>query len=145
MIADLEVRVDAGGGAAFMRNSVTAPPAATRPLKVLVCGGRDFRDYPLVLAVLSALNVSTVIHGAARGADTLASRAAIEIGVPQIACPADWNANPRGAGMIRNRQMLKHGPDAVIAFEGGPGTADMVRVAPGAGVTVYRVKRKETP
>lgn len=143
MITDIEVSLDADGTAAFLRNGVMALPAATRPLKVLVCGGRDFRDFPLALAVLSALNLKVVIHGAARGADTLAGRAATEIGVPQITCPADWNADPKRAGMIRNKQMLEHMPDAVIAFPGGPGTADMVRVAFVAGVTVYRMKRKE--
>ena len=144
MITDIEVRLDADGGATFLRNGTVAPPAATRPLRALVCGGREFADYPLVLAVLSALNLKVVIHGAARGADTLAGRAAREIGVSEIPCPADWNADPRGAGMIRNRQMLEHKPDAVIAFPGERGTADMVSVASRAGVTVYRIKRRQT-
>ena len=143
MITDIEVSVD-DGGAVFLRDGTAAPPAATRPLRVLVCGGREFADYALVLAALTALNLKVVIHGAARGADALAARAAMEIGVPQIACPADWNANPRGAGMVRNRQMLRHKPDAVVAFEGGRGTANLVEVASGAGVTVYRITRKES-
>ena len=144
MITDIESSVDEDGGAVFLRNGKASPPAATRPLRVLVCGGRDFADYQLVLTVLTALNLKVVIHGAARGADTLAGKAAAEIGVPQIACPADWNANPRGAGMVRNRQMLRHKPDAVVAFEGGRGTANMVEVASGAGITVYRITRKES-
>ena len=145
MIIDIEVSVDPEGRTTFLRNGTVAPPSATRPLNVLVCGGREFSDYPLALAVLRALNLKTVVHGAARGADTLAARAAREIGVAQIACPADWRAHPKRAGIIRNRQMLEHRPDAVVAFEGGPGTADMVKVASGAGVTVYRIKREEMP
>ncbi len=100
MILDIEVSFDANGVAVFLRNGTVAPPATTGALKVLVCGGREFADYPLVLAVLSVLNLSVVIHGAARGADTLAGRVASDLGVPQIACPADWDANPRGAGMV---------------------------------------------
>jgi len=33
----------------------------------------------------------------------------------------------------------------MIAFEGGEGTANMVEVASGTGVTVYRITRKERP
>ena len=115
-------------------------PARTRPLRVLVCGGRDFSDYQAVMAVLCALNISVLIHGAARGADTLAARAAEHLGVGQIACPADWRQHGRRAGFIRNREMLEHKPDVVIAFPGGRGTADMVNKASSAGVTVYEIR-----
>lgn len=39
-----------------------------------------------------------------------------------------------GAGPIRNSFMLALGPDLVLAFPGGRGTADMVRQASEAGV-----------
>jgi hypothetical protein len=81
-----------------------------------------------------------IIHGAARGADTLAARWARRHGVPQIACPADWKTHPRAAGVLRNTSMLmEHKPHVVIAFPGGNGTADMVRKARLEGVIVIEV------
>ncbi len=58
-----------------------------------------------------------------------------------MSCPANWDEYPRRAGIIRNREMLEHKPDAVIAFEGGPGTANMVKIADRAGIAVYRITR----
>ncbi len=138
MIRDLSVRIEADGRTTFFTDGVDAPPATTRPLKVIVCGGREFADYQLLRAVLQSLNLSVVVQGAARGADRLAARAARELGVETVSCPANWDEYPRRAGIIRNREMLEHNPDAVIAFEGGRGTADMVNIADRAGIAVYR-------
>ena len=143
MIHEITVRTEPDGSATFLRDGVDSPPATTRPLKVIVCGGREFDNYELVLAVLWSLNIGVVIQGAARGADTLAAKAARGLGIEVIACPAEWKAHPRSAGPIRNREMLKHKPDAVIAFEGGNGTADMVEAADAAGVAVYKMIAQE--
>jgi hypothetical protein len=112
--------------------------------RYLICGGRDFLDYGMMDRALRNLILhpedAIVIHGAARGADTLAHRWAQCYGAQAIACPADWNAHPRAAGPIRNSSMLAdHKPDVVIAFPGGRGTADMVRKARAAGVIVIEV------
>ena len=141
MIRDLSVRIEADGRLLFFSDGVEAPPASTRPLKVIVCGGRKFADYQLVRAVLQSLNLSVVVQGAAQGADRLAARATRDLGVETVSCPANWDDYPKRAGMIRNREMLKHNPDAVIAFEGGPGTANMVNIADKAGIAVYRITR----
>ncbi len=141
MITDLSVRPGESGGAEFFLRGKAAPPAVTRPLRALVCGGRDFCDIELMRAVLGALNLAVVIHGAARGADTMAGQLAAEFGVSTIACPADWRAHGKRAGAIRNREMLLHRPDIVLAFAGGGGTADMVNVAARAGIRTYRILR----
>ena len=114
--------------------------------RVLVCGGRTYENWNHVVDVLDTLEISVVIHGAATGADTLAGRYAEEAGIPVEAYPADWhpkdsNGRPgpldRGAGHRRNRQMLVEGrPELVVAFPGGPGTANMVKRAREAGVEV---------
>ena len=84
--------------------------------------------------------VSLVIHGAARGADTLLDEWAQVWGIPSLAFPAQWRRLGRAAGPLRNGRMLAEGkPDLVIAFPGGRGTADMVRQAEAAGVRVIRV------
>lgn len=118
-------------------------------MKFLICGGRDFEDRPFFDRVMH--NVTNywgmpklVIHGMARGADTLADRWALDNGILVRGFPADWNRHGRAAGAIRNQQMLDEGrPDLVIAFPGGPGTADMVRRAQMVGVQV--VDRRTVP
>lgn len=105
--------------------------------RVLVCGGRNLSDSAWVFSVLDDLAPRSVIHGAARGADSLAAAWANARGVPCRAFPAAWGEHGRAAGPIRNRQMLHEGkPTLVVAFPGGRGTANMMKQAIGAGVPV---------
>lgn len=109
-------------------------------VRVLVCGGRDYQDWKKVQEVLGSMKISAIIHGKARGADYMAGYYARENGIEEIACPADWNRYGKAAGKRRNAEMLsKHRPDVVVAFPGGYGTADMVKRAEEACLTVIRV------
>jgi hypothetical protein len=89
-----------------------------------------------------------LIHGAARGADSIAGA------IMENAClgkveeyPADWDKHGYGAGPIRNQQMLTEGkPDIVLAFVDKPlveskGTHDMVLRARRAGVPTYVIEK----
>ena len=109
---------------------------------LLVCGGRDFIDMPRVSAALDAVQakrpITLLVHGAARGADTLAATWAQRRSVPTLAFPADWERDGKAAGPLRNQRMLDEArPDGVVAFPGGRGTADMKQRARAAGVTVW--------
>jgi hypothetical protein len=113
-------------------------------VNVLVCGGRDYADAKGLGTVLDAMHkvmpFSMLIHGAARGADSLAASWADSRGIPTLPFPADWQAHGKSAGPRRNERMLRMGkPDKVIAFPGGRGTAHMVRIAQEAGVQVITV------
>jgi hypothetical protein len=112
-------------------------------MRVLVCGGRTFGDWELLVGVLDGLKpmqASVIIHGAAPGADTLAGRWAELRRVPIESFPAEWEKHGRAAGPIRNAQMLAEGkPDLVVAFPGGRGTANMCKQARAAGVEVLEV------
>lgn len=113
------------------------------PLRVLVCGGRDYDDREAVDQTLDRLHaergIACIIAGAARGADTLAAAWATDRGIALLEFPADWKTQGRAAGPIRNQRMLEEGaPSYVVAFPGGRGTADMVRRAEGAGLTVLK-------
>jgi len=120
---------------------VTALP--NRPLRVLVCGGRNFND-PLTLGswlggIIKSHGIAVIIEGGARGADHMARQFAKWKGIPVRTFYADWDFHGRAAGPIRNRDMLTEGkPDLVVAFEGGRGTADMVRQAKEAGIPVFK-------
>lgn len=110
-------------------------------LRVIVCGGRDFADWPKGFEALDRIHgeteIDAVFHGNARGADQMAHAwAGAVIGVSCFPTPAQWSKHGKSAGPIRNRQMLGQGIDLVIAFPGGRGTADMIRQAQAAGVKV---------
>lgn len=115
--------------------------------RVLVCGGRDFVDAKRVWSVLDHYltlgdDFKCLIHGAARGADSLAGEWAIARSVPVLAFPADWTTHGNSAGPIRNAQMLREGaPTLVIAFPGGSGTRDMVSRSKRAQLPVLEIPR----
>lgn len=113
-------------------------------MKVLVCGGRNFRDKALLYGTMDALDrkhgIVTVIHGGASGADTLAGTWAMEWGCSVWVFSANWKKYGDAAGPIRNALMLEDGePDLVVAFKGGKGTASMVKLARYAGVKVLEI------
>lgn len=111
--------------------------------RVLVCGGRDFEDHELMFGILNGILSDqwgrglTIIHGGAKGADRLAASWAEYKGLDIEEYTAEWNVYGRSAGYIRNAKMLEEGePDLVVAFEGGRGTASMIKLAKEAGVPV---------
>jgi hypothetical protein len=88
-------------------------------------------DYPL--------RTITIIHGGARGADQLAGTIAELWRWPVEVYEADWDKHGKGAGPIRNKQMLDEGkPDLILAFPMlvSKGTWDMIRQGVRAGVEV---------
>jgi hypothetical protein len=113
-------------------------------MRVLVCGGRDYQNKSRVDQVLQQVGaeqpITTIIHGAARGADQLGEAWGLRRGIRLEAYPADWSRFGLSAGPRRNQEMLTKGqPDLVVAFPGGRGTADMVRRSRRAGIRVIEV------
>lgn len=81
-----------------------------------------------------------IINGSAKGVDSASSDWAIVNYAQLEEYPADWKTYGKGAGPIRNQQMLDEGkPDLVVAFPGESGTADMVRRAKKAGIPVREI------
>lgn len=111
-------------------------------MRVLVCGGRDYKNRDRVDQVLNYLPKKdlVIIQGNAPGADYLAKEWARENGVQCESYPADWQQYGRKAGYIRNKQMLEEGkPDLVIAFPGGAGTNMMTSLSMNAGIQTLRI------
>jgi hypothetical protein len=113
---------------------------------IVVTGGRDYTNYPAVEAELDWWNqephgpISTLVHGGARGADSLADQWAALRGVPRVVYFPEWDRLCKAAGMIRNRTMLDASkPDLVVAFPGGRGTAGCVMEARRRGIEVREV------
>lgn len=115
-------------------------------MRVLVCGGRTFgylqEQEAFIYTVLDSFKdqITHVISGGAAGADDIAIRWAARNSIPRTVFMADWKKYGRGAGSIRNQQMLDEGrPEMLIAFPGGKGTTDMIRRAKSAniGIGIY--------
>lgn len=123
------------------------------PERVLICGSRSWTDSAAVRRVIDALpDGTTIIHGGAPGADSLAGAWAKLRGLTVEVFPADWYTHltncrcPKGQrfcaaqGPARNAQMLCEGkPDRVVAFRMrgvSRGTDDMTRQARAAGLPV---------
>jgi ribA/ribD-fused uncharacterized protein len=127
-------------------------------MRLLVSGGRDFNDVEFIVTHLNRLhkarNISELVHGAARGVDTICAMWADEVGVTPIPVPLAWRDDSgrldRGAGHKRNQKMLdEYHPEALFAFPGGGGTADMVeraeKVLPEVWQSQWNFFKKECP
>ncbi len=113
--------------------------------RVIIAGGRDFKDYNLLTKTMDHLlsNIQDdiiVVCGKARGADTLGERYAKEYGYSVQYFPANWNRYGKAAGYLRNTKMAKNA-DALVAFWDGAslGTRHMIETAKAHGLKV-RIK-----
>lgn len=116
-------------------------------MRILVTGSRDWADRALIRSALlghvwitRALN-PVLVHGGARGADTLAAQEFAELfghrGTVEVH-EADWDQYGRLAGPFRNRDMVALGADLCLAFPLGEsrGTRNCMRLAEEAGIPV---------
>jgi hypothetical protein len=114
----------------------------------LICGGRDFADDAMFdNAMRDLMHIRggcprKIVHGGAKGADTMAGEFGHRMSVACFAVLPDWQRG-KMAGPLRNQKMLdEYKPNLVVAFPGGRGTADMVSRARKAGVDVAEIKRQ---
>ena len=105
--------------------------------RIAVIGSRDFDDYSRLVAVLEPHLPAVLVSGGAKGADALAERLARERGLTIDVIPADWQRYGRGAGPVRNRQIVESA-DLVVAFWDGKsrGTRSALIHADKVGVPV---------
>jgi len=93
--------------------------------RLVVAGSRNFNDYGLLCTTLdevvgelkSEYNI-TIVSGTANGADRLGEKYAEKHGLKIERHPANWGRYGRGAGPIRNAEMVKES-DGVIVFWNG--------------------------
>lgn len=86
--------------------------------RILITGSRDWIDrLTIEAAILSyADEDTTIVHGGARGADSMAGAIARTHGMIEEVHPAAWDTKGRGAGLIRNAEMVDAGADVCLAF-----------------------------
>ena len=110
-------------------------------MKVIIAGGRDFNDYDLLCRkadkILSQQSEIEIVSGAAKGADKLGERYALEHGYQIIRYIPDWNFFGKSAGFIRNIDMAEHA-DALILFWNGKSndSKHMLKIARDKGLKI---------
>ena len=114
-------------------------------MRLIVCGGRSYADRARVNAILDRVErergIDAIIQGGADGADRWAAEWGWDHRKLVASYAADWDRHGRAAGPIRNQEMVDDAEaDAVIAFPGGSGTADLVRRAQAAGLPVWDLR-----
>jgi len=114
-------------------------------MKVLVCGGRDFKDEDFLWSELDLISseelIEMVIQGEALGADSIAKAWAAYHKIPCLSVPADWDKHGKRAGYLRNALMLTFNPDRVLAMPGGKGTEMMCALAESKSIPVTQWRK----
>lgn len=119
-----------------------------KPRRFLVCGSRDWVDRGAIRRTLESImrdwpvewDEPTLMHGDARGADTIAAEIGLELGFWVEAHPADWKQHGKRAGILRNLAMLDLQPEVVFAFQrdGSRGTQHTIDEAERRGILVVQ-------
>ncbi len=131
-------------------------------MKIIIAGGRDFNNYPLLCNVcdylLQNLSDVTIISGMAAGADILGYDYARERGYRIIKKPAPWKdiegkpkhqikLNGYGekywilAGLERNKEMAIEGDILILFWDGkSKGSRDMLHEASKRGLKIKIIK-----
>jgi hypothetical protein len=90
--------------------------------RVVVCGSRGWTDLATIARRIGELpDDSIVIHGGAKGADSMAGQAATLRGLHVAVVYPLWEHYGKSAGHRRNATMLDLEPHRVIAFTLGTG------------------------
>jgi hypothetical protein len=114
-------------------------------MKILVCGGRAYRDHARVFDVLDALDrrrpIKTLIQGGADGAEAIAREWAENRRVKVQIYASPMGLADEDAWTTQNQRMLASSrPALVVAFPGARRTADLVQRAKAAGITVLEIE-----
>lgn len=121
-------------------------------MKVLVFGSRDWTDKTIVEDVIWRLQndgITGIVHGACRGADSLAGDIAYKMCMDVFEYPADWAKLGAKAGPMRNQAMLAENIDIsfAVAFHDSLSTAkgsgDMLRRCHAKSVKVLLVSHED--
>lgn len=116
--------------------------------RLVVAGSRNFNDYSLLCTTLnevvgelkSEYNV-TIVSGTANGADKLGEKYAEKHGLKIERHPANWGRYGRGAGPIRNAEMVKESDGVVVFWNGeSSGAKNIIDCAKAENLLIKVVK-----
>lgn len=105
--------------------------------RIIITGSRNWTDHSVIERALERATSDTpdgkivIVHGGARGADSIADEIAAGWGLRIEVFKADWDRYGKAAGFIRNKAMAVAGGDICLAFPLGEsrGTRMMMDLA----------------
>jgi len=116
-------------------------------MRIIVTGGRDYKDDLMVYHILSSLGPTVLgVGDCPTGVDSFVrhwvNRLDSDGRKPVFTVyKADWEKFGKAAGPIRNGDMIRDmAPWFCLAFPGGKGTEDCVNQCKKAGIPVLRVE-----
>lgn len=119
-------------------------------MKIAIVGSRDFTNYEAMKKAFDIVKeqypVSEILTGCAMGADSLAVQLANERDYKLTVFKADWNRYGKGAGPVRNTDLVNKS-DIVMVFWNGisRGSKDVIRKAIMANKILVCVSSENTP
>lgn len=111
-------------------------------MTILICGPRHFEDiliYKILAQVMYNLGVNPdkIISGGARGVDTYAKQYAERYNIPFQEFKPDWKKYGKGAGHVRNQEMVDIADMVVALWDGkSKGTKSTIDKANKKGIPV---------
>jgi hypothetical protein len=110
-------------------------------MRTIISGSRN-ASYENVVDAINASGfkdeISLIISGTARGADTYGEIYAIENNIKIEVYPADWDTFGKQAGPIRNLQMAKNAEALIAVWDGeSRGTKNMIQTAKLLGLKIF--------
>lgn len=111
-------------------------------MKLIVAGSRTIRDKSVVWdSIVDGLRafgpVDEIVHGGARGVDSLADKFARVNGFEVTVMNAEWDKYGKAAGPKRNSKMANYGDALVAVWDGeSAGTQSMINEALYKGLDV---------
>ncbi len=116
-------------------------------MKVIIAGGREFSNYQLLKLKCDQLLSQSdktdiqIVSGGAKGADELGERYAREKRYIVKRFEANWEADGKAAGPIRNRKMAEYATHLIAFWNGSSrGTMSMINIATELGLKIRIVK-----
>lgn len=115
----------------------------------MISGGRNEpkENYQKIKNIIripkEELGIEVLVHGGAKGVDSMAGQAAKELGLLTKEYPAKWYEYGRKAGILRNLQMVNDNKDTIlyIAFPGGNGTEHCFQYAKKQKINSVKIKK----
>lgn len=101
-------------------------------MKTAIIGSRSIQDYNYLENILKSLDfkITEIISGGAKGVDTLAEIYSFSNSIPITKILPEWNKYGRGAGLVRNMNIIKESDIVVALWDGkSKGTLDSINKA----------------
>ena len=91
-------------------------------MKLAIVGSRTFNDYNLLVEFIEKNydidEITHIVSGGARGADSLGERFAEEFDKEKIIFPAEWKKYGKSAGFKRNVDIIENCDECVCFWDG---------------------------